>query len=85
MELGFTAGIAAIVLFGVLGQILGRATRIPSIILVLMLGLLMGPVLGWVNPDAILGERSGSPSPTLCSTALCAAGGSQVAAIWQPS
>src|SRR6478752_8740588 len=56
MELGFTAGVAAIVLFGVLGQILGKATRIPSIILLLGLGLLVGPVLGWVNPDAILGE-----------------------------
>ena len=56
MELGFTAGVAAIVLFGVLGQILGKATRIPSIILLLLLGLLVGPVLGWVNPDAILGE-----------------------------
>ena len=56
MELGFTAGIAAIVLFGVLGQILGKATRIPSIIPLLVLGLLVGPVLGWVNPDAILGD-----------------------------
>ncbi len=56
MELGFTAGIAAIVLFGVLGQILGKATRIPSIILLLGLGLLVGPVLGWVDPDAILGD-----------------------------
>ena len=56
MELGFTAGIAAIVLFGVLGQILGKAVRIPSIIPLLVLGLLVGPVLGWVNPDAILGD-----------------------------
>lgn len=56
MELAFTGGIAAIVLFGVLGQLLGKATRIPSIILLLLLGLLVGPVLGWVNPDALLGE-----------------------------
>ena len=56
MELGFTAGIAAIVLFGVLGQIAGKATRVPSIILLLVLGLLVGPVLGWVDPDEILGE-----------------------------
>src|SRR6478736_1567716 len=55
MELGFTAGIAAIVLFGVLGQILGKAVKVPSIIVLLVLGLLVGPVLGWVNPDAILG------------------------------
>lgn len=56
MELGFTAGVAAIVLFGVLGQMLGKATRIPSIIPLLLLGLLVGPMLGWVNPDAILGD-----------------------------
>lgn len=56
MELAFTGGIAAIVLFGVLGQLLGKATGIPSIILLLLLGLLVGPVLGWVNPDDILGD-----------------------------
>ena len=56
MELAFTGGIAAIVLFGVLGQLLGKATRIPSIILLLLLGLLVGPVLGWVDPDALLGD-----------------------------
>ncbi|WP_051639779.1 cation:proton antiporter [Cellulomonas sp. URHE0023] len=57
MELAFTGGIAAIVLFGVVGQLLGKATGIPSIILLLLLGLLVGPVLGWVNPDALLGEN----------------------------
>lgn len=56
MELAFTGGIAAIVLFGVLGQLLGRATHIPSIILLLLLGLLVGPVLGWVDPDELLGD-----------------------------
>ncbi|WP_426593220.1 cation:proton antiporter [Cellulomonas sp. McL0617] len=56
MELAFTGGIAAIVLFGVVGQLLGKATRIPSIILLLLLGLLVGPVLGWVDPDALLGD-----------------------------
>ncbi|GEM00245.1 hypothetical protein CTE05_37910 [Cellulomonas terrae] len=56
MELGFTAGIAAIVLLGVLGQLLGRAVRIPSIIVLLVLGLLAGPVLGLVDPDALLGD-----------------------------
>ncbi|KQR08295.1 sodium:proton antiporter [Cellulomonas sp. Leaf334] len=56
MELGFTAGIAAIVLLGVLGQLLGHAVRIPSIIVLLVLGLLAGPVLGLVDPDALLGD-----------------------------
>jgi NhaP-type Na+/H+ or K+/H+ antiporter len=56
MELGFTAGIAVIVLLGVLGQLLGHAVKIPSIIVLLGLGLLAGPVLGWVDPDALLGD-----------------------------
>jgi len=56
MELGFTAGIAAIVLLGVLGQLLGHAVKVPSIIVLLALGLLAGPVLGLVDPDALLGD-----------------------------
>jgi NhaP-type Na+/H+ or K+/H+ antiporter len=56
MELAFTAGIAAIVLLGVLGQLLGHALRVPSIIVLLVLGLLAGPIFGWVDPDALLGE-----------------------------
>lgn len=56
MELAFTAGIAAIVLLGVLGQLLGHALRVPSIIVLLVLGLLAGPVLGLVDPDALLGD-----------------------------
>ncbi len=56
MELGFTGGVALIVLLGVGGQVLGRVTRVPSIILLLLLGLLVGPVLGWLAPEAILGD-----------------------------
>jgi NhaP-type Na+/H+ or K+/H+ antiporter len=56
MELAFTGGIAAIILLGVLGQLVGHAARIPSIIVLLVLGLLAGPVLGLVDPDALLGD-----------------------------
>ncbi|MBO9554890.1 cation:proton antiporter [Cellulomonas sp.] len=56
MELGFTGGVALIVLLGVGGQVLGRVTRVPSIIVLLLLGLLVGPVLGWLHPEAIFGD-----------------------------
>ncbi|GIG21583.1 hypothetical protein Cch01nite_23070 [Cellulomonas chitinilytica] len=57
MELAFTGGVALIVLLGVGGQVLGRAVGVPSIILLLVLGLLVGPVLGWLDPEAILGDN----------------------------
>ncbi|MGI9557240.1 MAG: cation:proton antiporter [Solirubrobacterales bacterium] len=49
-------GIAAIVVFGVGAQWLGRATGFPSILLLLLAGVLAGPALGIVDPDEIFGE-----------------------------
>jgi NhaP-type Na+/H+ or K+/H+ antiporter len=54
---GFVGGIALIVVAGVLGQVVGRSTRVPSIIVLLLLGLFVGPVTGWLDPDAVLGSR----------------------------
>ena len=56
MELGFTAGIAAIVLLGVLGQLLGHAVKVPSIIVLLPSGCWPDRSSGWVDPDALLGD-----------------------------
>ncbi|ACQ82063.1 sodium/hydrogen exchanger [Beutenbergia cavernae DSM 12333] len=54
--MGDVSGIALIVALGVAGQVGAKALRVPSILLLLTLGLLAGPVLGWLDPDAIFGE-----------------------------
>ncbi|MEK8226926.1 hypothetical protein NKG05_13825 [Oerskovia sp. M15] len=61
MEL--TGGLALVVGLGVLGQVLAKSLRVPSILLLLVLGLLAGPVTGLVDPDALLGTRSSRSCP----------------------
>lgn len=48
--------IALIVGLAIAGVWLAQAWRIPSIVLLLAFGLLAGPVLGWLDPDALLGD-----------------------------
>lgn len=49
---------AALVLgVGVAAQVAARRIRIPSILLLLAGGWIVGPILGWVDPDELLGER----------------------------
>jgi len=55
--LGFVGGLAFIVVAGVVGQVVGRSARVPSIIVLLLLGIVVGPVTGWLDPDAVLGSR----------------------------
>ncbi|MFI2104204.1 cation:proton antiporter [Isoptericola sp. NPDC019693] len=49
-------GIALVVALGVAGQVAARSLRVPSILLLLVLGLLVGPVLGWLDPDELFGN-----------------------------
>lgn len=49
-------GVSLIVVLGVAGQVAARSLRVPSILLLLVLGLLAGPVLGLLDPDALFGE-----------------------------
>ncbi len=56
MRIGFAAGIAVVVSLGVAGQVVGRRMAVPSIILLLALGLAVGPVSGVLDPDDIFGE-----------------------------
>ncbi len=48
--------IAVIVGAGIGAQWLAQVLRLPSIVLMLGAGALVGPVLGWVDPDALLGD-----------------------------
>jgi len=49
-------GLAAIVVLGVGAQWLARQLRMPSIVLLLLAGILAGPVTGVVDPDQLFGE-----------------------------
>ena len=48
--------LASIVLLGIGAQWLGWRLKLPSILLLLLFGFLAGPILGIVDPDALLGE-----------------------------
>ncbi len=56
MTVDFILGLAIIIFAGILAQWLAWRLRIPSILLLLIFGLLIGPVFGFVNPDALFGE-----------------------------
>ena len=49
-------GLAIIIFAGILAQWLAWRWHIPSILLLLVFGLLVGPLLGLVDPDTLLGD-----------------------------
>ena len=51
-----TLALATIVVFGVGAQWLSRLTGLPSIVLLLLAGILAGPVTGLVEPEELFGE-----------------------------
>ena len=56
MEQGdFLVGLCAIVLVGTLAQWFAWRLRLPSILILLLSGVLVGPVMGWIHPDELLG------------------------------
>lgn len=56
MEEHLLIGIAAVLILGVLAQWLAWRLRLPSILLLLIVGLVAGPVTGMLSPEAVLGE-----------------------------
>jgi len=52
----FLPSLALIAVLGVAAQWVAWRLNLPSILLLLLTGLLVGPLLGWVDPDALLGE-----------------------------
>jgi NhaP-type Na+/H+ or K+/H+ antiporter len=49
-------GLTSVVALGVLAQWLAWRFRLPSILLLLVFGFLVGPVFGFLDPDRLLGE-----------------------------
>ncbi|BDZ42137.1 hypothetical protein GCM10025865_14360 [Paraoerskovia sediminicola] len=51
-----SAGIALVVALGVLSQIVAGRLHLPSILVLLAAGLVIGPVTGVLDPDAVFGD-----------------------------
>ncbi len=49
-------GLSAIIILGILGQWISWQLKIPSILLLLIFGLVAGPVTGLLNPDDFFGD-----------------------------
>lgn len=49
-------GVALIVFLGTLSQLVAWRTQTPSILLLLAVGILAGPVMGWIDVDHLLGD-----------------------------
>jgi len=56
MENSFLIGLVSIIFFGVGAQWLAWRTKLPGILLLLLSGILAGPVLGILYPQELLGE-----------------------------
>lgn len=52
----FLVGVAAVIILGVGAQWLAWRLKLPSILLLLLTGFLVGPVLGFIHPDELLGD-----------------------------
>ena len=48
--------LSAVVILGIAAQWLGWRVRIPSILLLLVFGIVAGPILGWIHPGELLGS-----------------------------
>src|SRR3569832_2403193 len=48
--------LSAVVILGISAQWLGWRVRSPSILLLLVFGIVAGPILGWIHPGELLGS-----------------------------
>lgn len=55
MDQSVLLSLVIIVALGALAQWVGWALRVPSILLLLVFGFISGPIMGWVDPDRLLG------------------------------
>ena len=54
--LSSTFSLVAIALAGAVSQLLAWRVRLPAIVFLLLAGILLGPVAGWLDPDALFGD-----------------------------
>lgn len=56
MEHHLLSSLVIILTLGVAGQWMAWRFRVPSILLLLLLGFFAGPIVGWVDPDKVFGD-----------------------------
>lgn len=56
MDEYFLVGISSVIALGISAQWLAWRTKLPAILLLLVFGIIAGPVTGWINPDELLGD-----------------------------
>ena len=56
MPEAYITDIAIALSLGLLAQWIGWRAHIPAILLLLLFGILAGPGLGWIDPDAMMGK-----------------------------
>ncbi len=56
MENNILIGVASILVFGITAQWIAWKFKIPAILLLLLSGIMAGPVAGFLNPDQLLGD-----------------------------
>lgn len=56
MDNNLILGLASIIVLGIGAQWLAWLLHLPSILLLLVVGFIAGPVTGFLNPDALLGD-----------------------------
>lgn len=56
MSMSIPLQLAALIAIGFAAQWLAWRVRLPAILFLLLIGLLLGPALGWLNPQAAMGE-----------------------------
>lgn len=56
MHHGILLALTGIIVAGIAAQWLAWRVKVPAILFLLMIGVLLGPMLGWLNPDQLLGD-----------------------------
>ena len=56
MEHMILVGLASIIVVGIFCQWLAWITKLPAILYLLIAGILMGPVTGFIDPDVLVGD-----------------------------
>lgn len=56
MESHVVASLALVGLFGFICQWIAWRTRLPGILFLLLTGIVVGPIAGWLNPDELFGD-----------------------------
>ena len=51
MDEYFLVGISSVIALGISAQWLAWRTKLPAILLLLVFGIIAGPVTGWINPE----------------------------------